>query len=74
MAIKAYFNNGITVHFRYKGHLGPRAIVPYIRLSLISEALCRGSSKWNIMNLRDLMKCLHQSYLLHLFEYFLNKN
>ena len=33
-----------TVHFVYKGHLGPRTFVPYIRLSLISEALFRGSS------------------------------
>ena len=37
-------NMTCTVHFGYKGHLGPRTFVPYIRLSLISEAAVMGSS------------------------------
>ena len=44
--------NNTTVHLGYKGQLGPRLFVPYIRLSLISEAigLFRGSSVWNRVN------------------------
>ena len=33
-----------TVHFGYKGHIGPEGSVPYIRLSLISEGSFRVSS------------------------------